>query len=286
MGLRCLLVITGVLLWGQDKPAYLFYTPKGKQLSYKQVLQKLKTADVVLFGEIHNNPIAHWLQYELLKDLHIHRPQELLLGMEMLETDQQQVITRYLRGEIASLEDLSKETKLWPNFRTDYAPLIEYARTHNIPVYATNAPRHIVRQVSQKGLVAMQEWTPEMISYIAPLPIARLDSLRSYQQLYEIAQQHGMDPNSFRLAQMLKDATMAHRIAQAWRQGFIFFHINGRYHSDYHEGIAAYLRLYNPKLNVVVITTEEFPEPEAYKPQAPPLADIILVVPQSMTKTH
>ncbi|RMF52920.1 MAG: iron-regulated protein, partial [Bacteroidetes bacterium] len=52
-------------LWiiAQDKPAYLFYTPKGKVISYGAVLKTLQKADVVLFGEVHNNPIDHWLQY-------------------------------------------------------------------------------------------------------------------------------------------------------------------------------------------------------------------------------
>ncbi len=274
------------LLWAQDKPAYLWYSAKGKPLSYAAVLAQLQKADVVLFGELHNNPIAHWLQLELFMDLHRVKGDNLLLGMEMLEADQQEALLRYMRGDIPTIEKLGEEISLWPNFRTDYAPLLAYARQHKLAVYATNAPRQIARAVSREGIEALNALGPEQRRYIAPLPLARLDTLPSYQRLTEMASGHGMNPEPFRLAQMLKDATMAHFIAQAYRPGALFFHLNGRYHSDFHEGIAAYLRLYNPSLRVLVITTEEAEDPKAYRPPKPAPGDLILVVPERMTKTH
>jgi uncharacterized iron-regulated protein len=206
--------------------------------------------------------------------------------MEMLETDQQEAIRQYLRGTLPTLEKLSEAIRLWPNFRTDYAPILDFCRQKKIPLYATNAPRHLAREISQRGLRATEEWGREQRQYVAPLPFPRLDSLPSYCRMNEMAQAHGMDPEPFRLAQMLKDATMAHFILQAWQPGMLFFHLNGRYHSDYHEGIAAYLRLYNPSIKVLILTTEEVPDPKQYKPSKPYAADIFLVVPETMTKTH
>lgn len=275
-----------LLLWAQDKPAYLWYSAKGKPLSYAAVLAQLKKADVVLFGELHNNPIAHWMELELFIDLHRTKGDSLLLGMEMLEADQQEALLKYLRGEIATIEKLSEAIALWPNFHTDYAPLLAYARKNKLPVYATNAPRQIARAVSREGIEALNGLGPEQRRFVAPLPFARLDTLPSYQRMTEMASGHGIDPEPFRLAQMLKDATMAHFIAQSYRPGTPFFHLNGRYHSDFHEGIAAYLRLYNPSLRVVVISTEEVEDPKAYRPPKPAPGDLILVVPERMTKTH
>lgn len=275
-----------LFLWAQDKPAYLFYSAKGKPLSYAAVLAQLRKADVVLFGELHNNPIAHWLQLELFMDLHQQKGDSLLLGMEMLEADQQEALLRYLRGEIPSVDKLGETITLWPNFRTDYAPLLEYARQHRLSVYATNAPRSYARAVSKQGLEAISSLSSAERRYLAPLPFPRLDSLPSYQRMNEMASGHGMNTESFRLAQMLKDATMAHFISQAYRPGSLFFHLNGRYHSDFREGIAAYLKLYNPALRVVVMSTEEVPDPKAYRPPKPLPGDIILVVPERMTKTH
>jgi uncharacterized iron-regulated protein len=42
------------------------------------MMKSLVTSDVVLFGELHNNPISHWLQYEVTNELNQSR--KLILG--------------------------------------------------------------------------------------------------------------------------------------------------------------------------------------------------------------
>ena len=54
--------------YGQQKLAYQLYNAKGKKISYGKMLQVLTEKDIVLFGEYHNNAIAHWLQLEVTKD--------------------------------------------------------------------------------------------------------------------------------------------------------------------------------------------------------------------------
>lgn len=272
-----------LLLYAQSKPAYLFYTAKGKPITYKQVRSLLSRADVVFFGELHDDPIAHWLCHELLRDL--HKGQKVALGMEMFETDQQAALDRYLRGEV-TMKQLGEIINLWPNFSTDYAPIVDFAKEAGIPVYATNAPRSLAREVARQGLAVIESWSDTQKALVAPYPIARLDSLPSYQRMAEMAAGHGMNPDYFRQAQMLKDATMAHRIARYRQEGVLFFHINGSYHSDYKEGIVAYLKVYAPHLKVVTITTVLTPDPMRYRPPKKPIADIILVVPERMTRTH
>ena len=48
--------------YAQNKPAYKLYNAKGSKVSYKKMIKEMSKADVVLFGEHHNNPIVHWLQ--------------------------------------------------------------------------------------------------------------------------------------------------------------------------------------------------------------------------------
>ncbi|MCX8112654.1 MAG: ChaN family lipoprotein [Bacteroidia bacterium] len=278
-------VLLGILslAFAQDKPAYVLYSGQGKRISYKKAIGLLAQADVILFGELHDDPIAHWLAYELVKDLQAKRP--LALGMEMFETDQQEALNRYLRREI-TLDRLGEEVRLWPNFSTDYAPLVELAQEKGMAIYATNTPRMLAREVARRGIADIESWDESKRRLIAPWPFPRLDSLPSYQKMTEMAEGHGMNPENFRLAQMLKDATMAYRIQQAWRPGQLLFHLNGSYHSDYKEGIAAYLRLYAPHLRVVNVSTQRAPLPQQYKPPREGLADVILVVPETMTRTH
>ena len=81
-----------------QKAPYVIYNAKGKKVSYEKMLKSLEEKDMVLFGELHNNPIAHWLQYELTSDLYAKRP--LILGAEMVEADNQDELDAYLAGTI------------------------------------------------------------------------------------------------------------------------------------------------------------------------------------------
>ena len=53
----------------QQKPAYVLYDSKGNKVSYKKMIRQLAKKEIVLFGEFHNNPISHWLELSVAKDL-------------------------------------------------------------------------------------------------------------------------------------------------------------------------------------------------------------------------
>ena len=53
----------------KDNPAYGLFTEKGKKADYSDLIKAASSADIILFGEEHNNPISHWLQLELTSDL-------------------------------------------------------------------------------------------------------------------------------------------------------------------------------------------------------------------------
>ena len=89
--------------------------------------------DVVLFGEYHNNAIAHWLQLSVTKDLFEKR--KLTLGAEMFERDNQQALDNYLQGKI-NAKGLDSSARLWKNYPTDYAPLVNFSKENNIPFTA------------------------------------------------------------------------------------------------------------------------------------------------------
>ncbi len=267
------------------------YTARGKPITYKALLTQATKADVVLFGELHDSEAAHTLQRQLLEDLIKAKMGKVLLGMEMFERDQQEALIAYQQRKIATVEEIVQNTRVWPNFLSDYAPLLEIARRHGVAIYATNAPRDLARAVSKEGLSALEALPSTHRGWIAPLPLLRLDSLPSYQAMKDMATQHGLNPEYFRLAQMLKDATMAYTILQAYQPGYTFLHINGSYHSDFYEGIAAYLRAYwGPKVakkkKVLVISTVALPPDQSYTSEGRKRADFILVVPpSSVTQT-
>lgn len=269
-------------LFGQRKAAYKIYNKKGKEVCYKRIIRYAQKHDIVLFGELHNNPIAHWLQLELTKDL--HQKKDLVLGAEMIEQDNQEVLNQYLKEEIdqASYE---KNTRLWGNYKTDYAPLIEYAKDNKLPFIATNIPRRYASRVfKQGGFDALNSLDSLEKSWIAPLPIPYNANLPQYKNMLEMMGDHA-SPDIVK-AQAIKDATMAHFILQHRKDDAIFLHYNGAYHSDFHEGILWYIQQENKDLKCLTISTVEQENVHKLHEENKGRADFIICVDEDMTKTY
>ena len=88
----------------------------------------MSKSDVVLFGEHHNNPIIHWLQFEATADL--HKTNKLTLGAEMFEADNQIELNHFISGKIDQ-KAFDTVARLWKNYPTDYKPLVDTRKGHN-----------------------------------------------------------------------------------------------------------------------------------------------------------
>ncbi len=271
------------------KPAYLIFNKDGKPVKYEQMLKKLKKSDAVFFGELHNNPICHWLQIELTKDLHQEHQENLVLGAEMFESDNQLILDEYLEGKIKE-RHFENEIRLWNNYSTDYKPLVNFAKENKVNFIATNIPRRYAAMVSSEGLKALENLDPKAKTYIAPLPITLDLSLPGYKKMLDMfGAGHAnpkFKPENFAAAQAIKDATMAHFIVKAMGKKDRFLHYNGAYHSDNFEGIIWYLKQYSPKVKPMSISSVEQKDIENLNQENFGIADFIIVIPESMTKTY
>jgi uncharacterized iron-regulated protein len=270
----------------QDKPAYRIFESNGKEASWKDLFKDAKKTDVVFFGEEHNNPIAHWLELELLKDLFTEKGQDLIAGAEMFERDDQVLLDEYLAGLIKE-KNFEEEAKLWNNYKTDYKPLVLFAKEKGLKFIGTNIPRRYASLVSSKGLEALSSLNAEGKNYVAPLPIEFDINLPGYKNMLDMMAGHGgaMSEN-FPKAQAAKDATMAWSIAQHWEKGKTFLHFNGSYHSDNQEGILWYLGKYEPKAKTLTISFISQDAIDTLMEEAKGKADYIIAVPEAMTKTY
>lgn len=264
-----------------QKPAYIIYDSTGEKVEYDEMLQQLDSSDVVLFGEHHNNPISHWLQYEVVNDLNESR--DLILGAEMFEADNQQALTDYVNGNITSKE-LDSLARLWSNYKTDYAPIVDFAKEKKLPFIATNIPRRYASLVHKKDFQALDSLTVEEKSWIAPLPITFDPELPTYKKILEMMGEHG-SPKLVK-AQAIKDATMAHFVLKNLQPDHLFLHLNGAFHSDYYEGILWYLKLNNATLNYKTISTVEQADVNELEQEHLGKADFIICVDSNMTKTY
>ena len=124
----------------QNKPAYVLYNAKGKKVSYGKMIKQLVQQDIVLIGEFHNNPISHWMELEITKDC--KKQKSLVLGAEMFEQDNQPALDIYLQGKL-SPKGLDSAARLWKNYTTDYAPLVNFAKENNLYFLQTVTSLHL-----------------------------------------------------------------------------------------------------------------------------------------------
>lgn len=267
------------------KPAYVLFNAGGQEVDYGQMLEKTIESDIVLFGELHNNPIAHWLQIELTHDLYEVKGQLLTLGAEMFEADNQLILNEYISGIITE-RNFTAEAKLWNNYPTDYKPLVEFAREHQLPFIATNIPRRYASLVHRQGFEALDQLPEKARSYIAPLPVLYDPELPGYKAMMEMTGMPAHANENFPKAQAIKDATMAHFIYQNMPGGGTFLHFHGAYHSNNYEGIMWYLQQLSDRASILTITTVEQDDLSQLNEDNLKLADFIIVVPTSMTKTY
>lgn len=265
----------------KDKPAYNLFTKEGKAVSYAKMLADLAQADVILFGEYHDNPISHWLQLEVTKAL--GKKKTLVLGAEMFEADIQIPLNEWMAAE-EKTEELFDTLRAWPNYKTDYAPLVNYAAQNKLPFIATNIPRRYASQVFKKGIESLDSLSDQEKSWIAPQPMPYDAELPGYKAMLEMMEGHGGE--NFPKAQAIKDATMAHFILKNWENGKLFIHYNGAYHSNNFEGIGWYLKKYNPEVKVKTISTVSQVKLKGLTKENKGLADYIIAVSETMTSTH
>ena len=265
----------------QDKKAYQLFDKKGKKVTFDKVIKETLKTEVVLFGEFHDNPICHWLQLELTKEIAAKR--QVVLGAEMIEADNQRQLNDYLSGKITQ-KQLDSTARLWPNYKTDYKPLVDFAKEKKISFIATNIPRRYASMVHKKGFEILETLTDEEKTWIAPQPIAYDKDLPGYTEMMKMMGEH--TSINMPKAQASKDATMAYFIAKNVKIKSVFIHFNGSFHSDNFDGINWYLRKYQPEIKIVTISTVEQNQLKKLENEHLNKADFILVVDENMTKTH
>lgn len=265
----------------QGKSPYTLYTKKGKKVSYKKMQRTLAKKDIVFFGEMHNNAIAHWLQLAFTKDC--DQTRDLVLGAEMFEQDNQEALDRYLQGKITA-KQLDSQARLWKNYPTDYAPLVNYAKANSIPFAATNIPRRYAALVARGGFAALDTLPALTKNWMAPLPMEYDPNLPGYKKMLEMMPGHGGE--NLPKAQASKDATMAWFILKYFQPGKLFIHYNGTYHSENGEGILWYLQKSRPELQLGSIATVVQKDTGKLEAEHRGKADFILCVEADMTTTY
>ncbi len=285
--LTFLVLITFVsLTFAQGKPAYLLYNNKGILESYDIMIEDLANSDMVFFGEYHTNPISHWMQIEMAKSFYEIKGEKLVFGAEMFENPNQLVMNEYLAGFYEEKKMIPEMTQMWANYKTDYKPLVEFAKENKLRFIATNIPRRYASMINKEGIEVLKKLSPEAKALIGP-DLEKYFDVEVYADMKEKMGDH-VPPNMLNIqtAQASKDATMAHFSVKNFNKGDLFFHMDGSYHSNNKRGIIWWVNKIQPGLNIKSITTVTQSEwNEMTKEEKKAIAEYIIVVADNMTQT-
>ncbi len=276
-----LLVLFFQYVKSQNKQSYQIFDKNGNKTSYDKLLKSSLKSKVVLFGELHDNSVIHWLELELTKDLVAKT--DVILGGEMFETDNQRQLDSYMKGQI-NQKVFDSIARLWPNYKTDYKPIVDFAKENKIKFIATNIPRKYASLVFKKGLEGLNNLTFDEKKLMASLPIEFDLNLPGYQAM--LAMQGGKAGDKMPKAQAIKDATMASFIIKNTNDTAVFLHFNGTYHSENFEGIYWYLKLQDAGMALVTVANVEQENIEKLEKENEGKADFIIVIDKDVIKTY
>lgn len=235
---------------------FKIYNTRTQQLTtIEQVAADCADADVLFFGEDHNDSAAHYLEAAIFRALYAQYGDKMVLSMEMFETDCQLVVDEYLDGHISE-DRFTKEARPWSNYK-DYRPAVEFAKEKKLDIIAANPPRRYVNMVSRKGMQSLDSLPKASKKFLPPLPYDTLMG-RYYEKFMEFMKGGSPGTSSRRIyySQSLWDAGMSYSIYKYWKKNKRkkIFHMVGRFHSDEKLGTVAQLQKRKSSLKILNIS--------------------------------
>ncbi len=282
----------------------------GTPATWSQLMAAVADADVIIVGEEHGDAVGHRVELAIVEDV-LDRWPGSALSMEMLDRTEQAVVDDYL-ADFIDLETFQERTAAtrwlkisrqyvdreidrktfekritrlgWPDWETNYQPIIDAARSAGAPVIAANTPWLLYMSVARReGFERLDDVTPaQRALFEVPSEIPRGKYRQRFWQAMvgraegesppddadadnDDSAHAGLDDETvatiFR-GQLVMDATMAASIATASRAGAPkVVHLVGHFHCDFEGGLVQELRRRLPDAGILVITAMARDEP-------------------------
>ena len=245
-------------------PHRVYDTKRKRFVDLETMIAVIARADAAFLGEFHDDPGTHRLQHAILEGAARRRDGKIVLALEMFERDVQPRLNAYLANEIDESTFLAS-SRPWPNYPTDYRPLVEFAKANQWPVVGGNVPRRIASLVARRGLIALDSLPAADRPFAAAVnSCPRDDYFRKFDAVMGDMAAHGMRPSPEERTMMVsrmyesqcaKDEAMGEAVAAAMTEhNTLVIHANGAFHSDYRLGTVERVRRRAPRAKLVVVT--------------------------------
>lgn len=232
---------------------------KGNPVTMADIITAAGNADVVFLGELHDDPVGHAIEAEVFRRVYAEyaSKRKVTLSMEMFERDVQIVVNEYLSGLITEKQFLDS-SRPWGNYKTDYRPLVEFAKEKRLEVVAANGPRRYVNMVSRGGRDTLNGLSKDAKKWLPPLPYATASDAygAKFKALMGPSPEAQMGIDNILSSQSLWDASMGYSVSRIFKRNknALVVHLNGGFHTESRLGTVEHLLKYRPKTRVIVIT--------------------------------
>lgn len=127
-----------------------------KEVTLQQLTAQAMAADLVLVGEVHDNPATHDLQLSVISSL-AAKKLPMAIGLEVMEAASQQQLDEWVDGKLSEEQFRAIFAKNWSYDWRLYRDVFIFARDNKIPVIGLNVPKEVVIKVSRKGYKSLSD---------------------------------------------------------------------------------------------------------------------------------
>lgn len=242
----------------------LMAVPAGAREIGPDVLDALPQVDVVVLGEVHDNPVHHANQARAVTAL-----QPRALVFEMLQPAQVAALPGDLSDAAAVARATEWESRGWPDFAM-YHPI--FMAAPGARIYAGDVPRSVVRMAIRDGAAAAFGQDAAVFGLTEPFAA---DLQAEQEKALLAAHCYAMPPEALPgmvEAQRLRDAVLAAAALTALREtGGPVAVITGVEHARTDIGVPAMVRMASPAITVLSVGQMES------VPEGPPPHDLWIV---------
>lgn len=247
-------------------------TRSGQSLSQPELLARLRQADFLLLGEIHDSPLHHRIRAELITALGTRAVlAEHLDRGRRFHADNSEPIQ-------AGLESAGFDTKAWQ--WPVHEPLFGGLARAGIDVIGANLPRDQARDVVRSGSSALPADVAATLA-AGPLSDTATQALDADLLDSHCGQLPANRVPAMRLAQRARDGAMAAELMHLAERPAILVAGNGHVRSDY--GVPQLLARLKPEARVVSVAFEETADGTDTGPSARPYSYIWYTAPTPRT---
>jgi uncharacterized iron-regulated protein len=289
-------IITGALAplanWasklGHEHPLVgrIWATDRQEGVLPTEVVNAAAEADVVILGETHDNPDHHKLQAYLIREL-ARKGKHPGVVMEMIGADKAETLASYqVASNNPSADGLGSkvdwEASGWPAWSM-YKPVVESTLAAGAAVFAGDAARDMIGQVSKGGLGTLSYSERVRLGLAAALPEPLATALAADIRAVHCNQMPDANIGPMTQVQRYRDAVLADNVLKAAdKSGGSAILITGGGHARTDRGVPYYLHNRASGLKIVSIQFSEVEtgveNPEDAVPRDPagkPAADFV-----------